>query len=275
MNCEQFQAILDDFLAGTLDDEISARRHLKSCGPCRELVSILRDDLEIPLVPAPAGLAEAVLRRTSGPACETARESLPGYADGDLPEGDTELLAIHLEGCRDCRGLVAAVRMLAADLPSLAEMEPAPDFMAQVLAETSLKQTLAQRFAASWQGMLRRPRFAFEAAYVAAITFVLLFGLPFTGDGGGRVLEMARMQPVQTLFATDGPLADAVRGTVEYTEQLSAHTTRGAKETMNSRAEEVTGWLQEYREGVRQRWTTGTPAPDQPENGIEPKEIEP
>ena len=275
MNCGQFQAVLDDFLAGNLADDFTAREHLKGCSKCRELAALIRDDLVFPQAPAPAGLAEAVLRRTSGPACESARQFLPGYADGDLPASDTELLAIHLEACRDCRGLIAAVRMLAVDLPALAEMEPEPGFTARVLTATSEKQTLAQRLAASWQEMLQRPRIAFEAAYIAMVTFALLFGLPFAGDGGGRMLEIARMQPVQTLFAADGPVAGAVRGTLEYTERLGADTAREARETMADRADGVTGWLREYRDGVKQRWSPDAHTPDQPENGNEQEEIEP
>ncbi len=275
MNCEQFQAVLDDFLAGNLADDFTARKHLKGCSKCRELVGLIRDDLVFPQVPAPAGLAEAVLQRTSGPVCEAARQSLPGYADGDLPACDTELLAIHLEGCRDCRGLAAAVRMLAVDLPALAEIEPEPGFTAQVLSLTSEKQTLAQRLAASWQEMVQRPRIAFESAYIAMAGFVLLFGLPFTGDESGRMLQMARMQPVQTLFSADGPVAGVMRGTVEYTERLGADTAREAKETMADRAEGVTGWLREYRDGVKQRWSPDTQTTDQPENENEQEEIEP
>ncbi len=275
MNCERFQAVLDDFLNGNLSDESPAQNHLEDCAGCRDLVALLREDLELPQVPAPAGLAEAVLQRTSGPACKSAREFLPGYADGGLPESDTELLAIHIQGCRDCRSLEAAVRMLAVDLPNLAEMEPPAGFTAQVLAATSEKLSLAQRFTASVQTMMQRPRFAFEAAYIASITLVLLFGLPFTGDGGGRVLEMARMQPVQTLFSDDGPVAGAVHQTVAYAEELGGNTTRKAKEKVVDRAEGVTGWLRDYRDGLKQRWTTEDPAPDQPENGNATEETEP
>jgi hypothetical protein len=123
--------------------------------------------------------------------------------------------------------------------------------------------------------MMQRPRIAFEASYVLAVMLVLAFGLPFTGDGGGRVLEMARMQPIQTLFAADGPVAGAVHETVAYAGELGADTTRKAKEKVADRAEGVTGWLQDYRDGLKQRWTTDDRAADQPENGNVTEETEP
>jgi predicted anti-sigma-YlaC factor YlaD len=275
MNCEQFQAVLDDFLHRNLADDSVARNHLKGCASCRELVALLREDLVFPQVPAPAGLAEAVMARTSGKACASARESMPGYADGELAEDDADLLSGHLTGCHECRNLEATVRMLAVDLPSLAEMEPATGFAAQVLAATSEKLSLAQRFVANWQAMMHRPRIAFEASYVAAITCVLVFGLPFTGGGGGKTLEMARMQPIQTLFAADGPLASAVHETVAYAGELGVDTTNKAKEKVVDRAEGVTGWLRGYRDGLKQRWTADNPAPDQSENGSSTEETEP
>ena len=275
MNCERFQAVLDDFLSGNLADASAARNHLEDCAGCRDLVALLREDLEFPQVPAPAGLAEAVMARTSGKACASARLGIPGYADGELAGSDADLLAGHINGCRDCRGLEAAVRMLAVDLPTLVEMEPDPGFAAQVLALTSKKLSLAQRLAASVQELMQRPRIAFEASYIAAITFVLLFGLPFTGDSGGRVLEMARMQPVQTLFSVDGPLAGAVHQTVAYAGELGSNTTRKAKEKVVDRTAGVTGWLRGYRDGLKQRWNADDPAPDQPLNGNDTEETEP
>ena len=255
MNCEQFQAVLDDFLHRNLADDSVARNHLKGCASCRELVALLRENLVFLQVPAPAGLAEAVIARTSGKVCASARESMPGYVEGELAEDDADLLSGHLTGCHECRDLEAAVRMLAVDLPSLAKMEPAAGFAEQVLAATSEKLTLAQRFVANWQQMMHRPRIAFEASYIAAITFVLVFGLPFTGGGDSKVLEMARMQPIQTLFAADGPLASAVHETVAYAEELGVDTTNKAKEKVVDRVDGVTGWLRGYRDDLTQRWT--------------------
>ena len=86
---------------------------------------------------------------------------------------------------------------------------------------------------------------------------------------------MARMEPVQTLFATDGPLVGAVSETVTYAGEIGADTTRKAKEKVVDRATGVTAWLRDYRDDLKQRWSTDDPAPDQPENGNDTEETEP
>jgi hypothetical protein len=74
-------------------------------------------------------------------------------------------------------GLEAVLR----DLPRLAEMEPGPGFTDRVLRVTSLKPSPAgwrARVSAAWRALVRRPRFAWEAAYVATVCWVLVFGNP-------------------------------------------------------------------------------------------------
>jgi hypothetical protein len=67
------------------------------------------------------------------------------------------------------------------DLPLLAEMDPGPGFTERVLLATSRKPApLGWRARASgaWRALVRRPRFAWEAAYVATVCWVLVFGNP-------------------------------------------------------------------------------------------------
>jgi hypothetical protein len=74
-------------------------------------------------------------------------------------------------------GLDAVLR----DLPLLAEMDPGQDFTARVLALTSQAPAAERwraRWADGWRAIVRRPRFAWEAAYVATVCWVLVFGNP-------------------------------------------------------------------------------------------------
>ena len=80
--------------------------------------------------------------------------------------------------------VVARTSGLAAvlgELPSLAEMDPGPGFTERVLLATSMKpapQGWRARVADAWLALVRRPRFAWEAAYVATVCWVLVFGNP-------------------------------------------------------------------------------------------------
>jgi hypothetical protein len=75
----------------------------------------------------------------------------------------------------------AGVEALLAELPSLAEMDPGPGFAQRVLLATSQSPAAAGwrvRWAGAWRAVVRRPRFAWEAAYVATVCWVLIFGNP-------------------------------------------------------------------------------------------------
>jgi len=75
----------------------------------------------------------------------------------------------------------AGVEALLAELPSLAEMDPGPGFVARVLLATSQRPAASgwlDRWADAWRALVRRPRFAWEAAYVATVCWVLIFGNP-------------------------------------------------------------------------------------------------
>jgi hypothetical protein len=67
------------------------------------------------------------------------------------------------------------------DLPLLSDMDPGPGFAERVLLATS-RQPAPDRWrtraAGAWRVLVRRPRFAWEAAYVATVCWVLVFGNP-------------------------------------------------------------------------------------------------
>jgi hypothetical protein len=75
----------------------------------------------------------------------------------------------------------AGADAILADLPLLADMDPGPGFAERVLMATSKRPAPAgwrARVSGTWQSLVRRPRFAWEAAYVATVCWVLVFGNP-------------------------------------------------------------------------------------------------
>jgi hypothetical protein len=75
----------------------------------------------------------------------------------------------------------SGVEAVLSDLALLAEMDPGPGFTARVLLATSRKaapQGWRARASGAWRDLVRRPRFAWEAAYLATVCWVLVFGNP-------------------------------------------------------------------------------------------------
>jgi hypothetical protein len=143
----------------------------------------------------------------SGIACDQIRTAAldPGTRPGDWtrrPEA-----AAHIRQCTACQdwldafaagvqawvsepadafaaGVIArtaGVETVLRDLPMLADMDPGPGFAERVLAATSRKpapQGWRPRVSGAWWALVRRPRFAWEAAYLATVCWVLVFGNP-------------------------------------------------------------------------------------------------
>lgn len=75
----------------------------------------------------------------------------------------------------------SGLETVLGELPALAEMDPGPGFTERVLLATSMKpapEDWRARVADAWLALVRRPRFAWEAAYVATVCLVLVFGNP-------------------------------------------------------------------------------------------------
>jgi hypothetical protein len=154
-----------------------------------------------------------VLERTSGSACARAEELLCDHVDGALDAVSDELVQGHLGNCSPCAALAETLATMNADLPALAHAHPGAAFVEQVLGATRpWRGRLARRwrrFAGDWAQLLRRPRFAWEAAYVGAMLLGLIFGAPASPLRGvpERALTLAQTNPLQALEHT--PLAAA------------------------------------------------------------------
>jgi hypothetical protein len=223
MTCEQVSDILDDLLDSGLSQEAraAAEAHLRECDRCRGLQQILRQAREA-LASAPEGspdLVEAVLARTTGPACGAAREGLAaGW--GSAPEGlDGDLVRLHVTHCVPCRQVGLVLAQLAVDLPRMAEVDPGPAFAAQAVRRAIRVPRRSRLFDLRpfLESLLRRPRFAWEVAYVAAFVLFFLVGLPGSPLAGmpGQALAVVRANPVQAAAAAIHPVVQTARARAE------------------------------------------------------------
>ena len=179
MNCRRFLIGVEAFIGGTLsaDDQVAADRHLAGCPRCLEMVAVIGTDLEFLSEEPPAGLAESILKRTSGRPCDTALERIGNYVDAELGSVDRDLVKGHLDHCGECAGVAVVMTRLADDLPGFAELEPDAGFANAVMAKTVTREPAgSQAREPWWQGVLGRSRVAWEAGYVGAIVLWLAFG---------------------------------------------------------------------------------------------------
>ena len=191
MSCRDLERRLESLLAGTLPaaDSRLCAEHLAGCALCRDLLELARSSDtatagDAGLAPdlAPAGVARIVMGtggRGGAGACGRAHELLAADIDDPVADIDRELLHGHLAACGDCRALHGALLELARDLPRLAEVQPDPRFVAEVLRRTLPFEVQIRRWwDALWPELWRRPRFASEVAYVGVVALVLVFATP-------------------------------------------------------------------------------------------------
>jgi anti-sigma factor RsiW len=197
LNCAWAQSRLFDYLDGLLDATASERikKHLNGCRECASFAAALEspvDDAE--------DLTQAVLRGTGCAACDQSLERLPDWIDGAIATVDAELLAGHVTHCAECQAIAGVLRAMETDLPELAEVRPDERFLDDVMAATARKAPAlvwSARFD-RWLGdLLRRPRIAWEGAYVASVFLALLVGLPGSPLAvvSQKALELVRTDP--------------------------------------------------------------------------------
>jgi anti-sigma factor RsiW len=207
LDCTALLDRLEAFLDGRLDPAEcrAVERHLAGCGDCRELTQRLREPPGKRALEPPGDLIGSVLIETSGPVCARARADLCDWIDGELVAFDGELVRSHVACCVDCRVLARCLAALGDDLPMLAELEPDPAFVADVLERTLPRRTARPRWAArivaGWRRLIQRPRFALEGAYAGAMVLVLLVGIPNAPLAGvpRKALDLASVNPVEEL----------------------------------------------------------------------------
>jgi len=176
MDCREHDSWLERLAVGetTAVERTEAARHRETCASCRELHELVSTE--------PAGedratdVVDSVLARTSGEACSTALGVLAPYVDGELDGLDRDLVRAHVERCRDCEGAARVLARMGADLEALAEVAPDARFVTDVVARTSGRRGWRETLVSTWERWSRRPRLAWEVAYIATMLFALVFG---------------------------------------------------------------------------------------------------
>lgn len=174
VNCRFFQENLDLLLQDQLSQDMkrAMEDHLTNCLSCIDLTSSglgLTSDL-----------SEEILQKTIGSPCGQAESAL-GLGFSLLEPVEASLLEGHLAHCESCSHMENALDLLHQTLPDLRDMDPGPLFTQQVLRATLPRETGLAKWGRIATGLLARPRFAMELAYVAALLVFLIWkavGLP-------------------------------------------------------------------------------------------------
>lgn len=133
-------------------------------------------------------LTAAILARTSGSACGRLRDLVCDLVDETLASDDVDLVRGHLVHCPACQGLVSRLQTARQILPSFAQVDPGAAFTAAVLIQARRTPSRPLQppdpFTAGWARLMRRPRAAMEAAYLATAAGVFLTQIPVPGSHG-------------------------------------------------------------------------------------------
>lgn len=265
MDCHDFEDRFETFLAGELPagERAACREHLDRCPACRELLELARPPVEADNRATEEDLVGRILARTAGPACGRAGELLASRLDGsDAGEDplERELLELHLAGCDDCRALARVLVALARDLPSLAEVRPDPRFVDDVVARAvpvtvRWRRALSRSWSRRWSSWVRRPRFAWEAAFVLTLAF-----LPVLSSAAAPLAETARGMTAESPVSRIVSRADRALGSTGRTlldlepVARAGRTVSAAREVVEGlrpRAGRwVEGWTEDCREAV-------------------------
>lgn len=156
------------------------------------------DFRRVALTPSERGaMTAAVLARTTGSVCARALALVGSQPDESFDAQTAALVAGHLDHCDGCRAVEQTISETRAVLATMAEMEPAAGFTAQVVAATAGRRVAAwgalwaglaerwawpaavrDRAASAWDRVLARPRLSLELAYLATVLLVIVIGNP-------------------------------------------------------------------------------------------------
>ncbi len=212
MTCDRFRSavIAAESPGRAIDADGGLSGHRERCRDCGAWFDAFVEGARVwDQDPARPPLDEAVLARTLGSPCDRAQHALAAAWDERLEAPAAARVAAHLAGCEECRLVEALLTATRSGLADLAEADPGPAFAAAVFARTSRRpprRTWADRARAVGRGWLARPRFAWEAAYVLTLCWLLVFGNPiatfdWTTARVGAVAERDLPAPVQSAGA--------------------------------------------------------------------------
>ncbi len=265
MNCVRFADILADFLENTLsaEDLAAALDHVERCSECRNLLEIARGGVDILPAHVRKDFSNSVLARTSGSACSRVETALWAFVERGLVSDEADLIAMHLEHCPACSSMAAATALLQEMLPAMALVDPGESFTESVLGFTRalprFRPPLKARFQTWWQGMVQRPLFSLEAAYVATLFMFFIFSpvLPFRGMAIQKIpaIWVHAKEPASSRIHY---LASTVsRGGSEFTGSFSEileSTGRSMNSMLDRSVQAAEGWQKESKADLSVFW---------------------
>ena len=179
MDCSSFEELMFAALNGPLagPDEEARKTHAAGCARCGARERLMSTEEPVPAAAAPEDLLESILIATSPAWARTFERldrELPGLAHVQ-PDAAfvTDVLAATTGAA--AREAAAATREAAA-APRAATVPSTSEEAASFRAPRRVRRI--DRFAAAWEALLRRPRLAFEGAYIGALALILLVGTP-------------------------------------------------------------------------------------------------
>jgi hypothetical protein len=198
-------------------------------------------------------LTRAILAKTSGHACGSARERLCGFVDNTLAPFDRSLVDGHLAHCHACAGLAEALAESTAVLPSFATLAPRRSVVFDVLRATSRRPVepgLGERLSA-WLGRVAaRPRFSLEIAYVLTVLLLVVLGNPVDAFRDASVRVEPRVAAV----------ASAVGRPIARARAAGEETLTSVGRAIRPKADAV-GTIAQGRAMLSQLWQTYVDAP--------------
>lgn len=232
MDCKRFEDLLFESLDAPVVavDKRLMQEHEHGCTRCRDLASLMRDEVATATAEVPADLAATVMQRTSGSPCDRAQLLLARAEEGLAEDGG--LLALHLGGCPECAAMARALVHLRTELPCLAELDPGAGFVAGVMAATvgtaqPVGESFWSRAAETWERLAQRPRLALEGAYATALVVLLVFGLPSASfaELPARAFDGVRQEGIKVERVVSDGLGDlAALGRATWAESTSRAT---------------------------------------------------
>jgi hypothetical protein len=204
-------------------------------------------------------LTQAILTRTSGSSCGRLRDLACAYVDGELDEGQANLIQSHLDHCPVCASLVAALSGVQRVLPALAQLDPGPWFTQRVLRATVHRPPQRRDLREAWRKLMHRPRIALEAAYLGAAASLM-----------GVYLPIPSVHATVRVPALAQPLGDSVHRVVGQVVEAERRTSGSLRQTLRpaTTQDAPKSWWRRMSARV-QAWFRGfhtsQPTPPQPE----------
>lgn len=257
MDCSDLLDRLELLLAGHLpeSEQKVLKAHIEACENCRNLLEVWRGERKPESFES---LADEVLARTSGNACDRVRSMLCDHVDQVLPEDETALVRVHLNYCTNCAQLAGILEESTTTLPQMANLDPGPFFANAVIAATrpihpsNPLSLLFSRLPLIFQ----RPRFSLEAAYVGSLLIFLIFGgAPSRSVGDLASATFAGFQLNLVKVVGDTPPALGVswnefysscRSRMEETAEASQETIKGSIHSLQKSAERLNALSDEW-----------------------------